>query len=108
MNNCITYALPKYWNEGGILMFRRARVLETFGMRVTKWNPFFWVPHVGHMSCSGRIAQYSPTLASRKRHKEDGILKFWIHLWHFEGHVEEMEVAEFWWGDDVPTLEVTP
>src|SRR6056297_1676762 len=106
MKNCLTYAVPKWWREGGCLVIRRARILELFGYKVTPWHPMFWVPHFAHLSCLGVITQYTATPQARAEHKSGGVWRFWLYLWHFEGQIEIMSVMGDAWltEDDVPEL----
>lgn len=92
MKNCFTYAVGRWWAEGGYLMVRRSLAWELFRVAELPWySParLVWlVPHFLHKAYSGRITQYVPTPEQIDRHSHS-LLRFWLSLWHFDGIVVE-------------------
>ena len=92
--NCLTYALRKYFKEGGYVMMRRSRLASDFNIE-NKWHPANWVPHFLHRDKSHNITQYTPTNIHREEAQKRGLLWAYLQLWHFSGTVtgdDEMEI----------------
>jgi len=66
MKNCLTYALTKWYKEGGYLVIRKSKYV-------------WWVPHFLHMTEKGLITQYVPKNIPKNP------LRRLLHLWSFSG-----------------------
>ena len=94
--NCLTYALRKYFKEGGYVMMRRSRLASDFNIK-NKWHPANWVPHFLHRDRSHNITQYTPTNTHREEAQKRGLLWAYLQLWNFSGTVtgdDKMEDTE--------------
>lgn len=96
MRNCLSYAVSKWWREGGYVVIRRSLAWELFGVAKRPWySParlVVIVPHFLHVSRDGRMTQYVPTPEQVAEHKQC-LLRFWLSLFFFRGQVVEGDQA---------------
>ena len=91
--NCLTYALGKWWAEGGYLLIRRSVLARDFGVK-SKWHPASWIPHFLHRSKGHVVTQYLPTAEQRLVNAKRGLLRSGLGLWSFDGKVTGDDNAE--------------
>jgi len=84
--NCLTYAIGKWWVDGGMVRVRRSHLGREFGI-TSNWHPASWVPHFMHVSEGGVITQYTASPWQKHYDQRRGLFKTWIRLWSFDGVV---------------------
>lgn len=96
MRNCLSYAVTKWWREGGYIAMRRSLAWELFAVGKRPWySParlVIIVPHFLHFDRDGQMTQYVPTPQQVARHKRC-LLKFFFSLLYFRGHVVKGDAA---------------
>lgn len=89
LKNCLTYALYKFFTEGGRILIRRSYFSRDFNL--SKWNILYWVPHFLHKTKKGYITEYVPTDAQKEKFEKYGFWYILLTLIHIDGYVRKVE-----------------